>query len=94
MPRLDDGRRHLRPAGETPIVNMHDYKGWRIGVQAFESDGRWSSRVEVSEPETGPRTHTPSVLVFDGFFAGPEAAEAAAVKSAKQWIDGPGGGAL
>lgn len=73
-------------------MRMHDYKGWRIGVGAFEQDGRWSARVAVSEPGTGPRTHTPMSLPFDGRFDTAGEAEAAAVKIAERWIDGPGRG--
>jgi len=73
-------------------VKMHDHKSWRIGVKAFEQDGRWSARVEVSEPGTGPRLRTPMPLPFDGRFDTADEAEAAAVKSAERWIDGPGRG--
>jgi hypothetical protein len=73
-------------------MTMHDYKGWRIGVEAFEREGRWSARVEASEPGTGPRSHVPMPLPFNGSFESAEEAETAAVKSAERWIDGPGGG--
>lgn len=73
-------------------MKMHDYKGWRIGVQTFERDGRWSARVEVFEPGTGPRSHVPMPLHFDAILGSSEGAEIAAVKSAQRWIDGPGGG--
>ena len=34
---------------EEGAMTMHDYKSWRIGVEAFERSGQWSARVEVSD---------------------------------------------
>jgi hypothetical protein len=66
---------------------MHDHAGWRIGVRSFEVDGQWSARVEVWEPGTGPHTHNPLQLPFNGKFDASGKAESAAVDRAKQWID-------
>ena len=66
---------------------MHEHADWRIGVRAFEVDKQWSARVEVWQPGTGPRTHSPLPLPFNGKFVTPAQAESAAVDRAKHWID-------
>jgi hypothetical protein len=71
-------------------MKMHDYEGWRIGID-LDTDANGSSRalVSVFEPGTGgPRTYTGHGLgqAFNG--SSPEEAERKAVEAARKWIDG------
>jgi len=70
---------------------MSEHAGWRIGIEPFQDEGRWSARVEVWEPgswaSTGGPTHSGMPLPFTGAFETADEAEGAAVAQAKRWID-------
>ena len=65
----------------------HVYRGWRIRITDTAVDTTFSARVEVWKPEHDPRSHRGIVVPFLKRGASSANAHAAALETAKEWID-------
>jgi hypothetical protein len=66
---------------------MHDYKGWRFGLTAFEQDGRWTARIEVYRPGRPSREQSAMPLSFATKASSKERVLVLARKHTERWID-------
>jgi hypothetical protein len=65
----------------------HVYRGWKIRITDTAVDTTFSARVEVWKPEHDPRSHRGIVVPFLKRAASSADAHAAALETAKEWID-------
>jgi hypothetical protein len=65
----------------------HVYRGWKIRITDTAVDTTFSARVEVWKPEHDPRSHSGILVPCLKRAASLADAHAAALETAKEWID-------